>query len=320
MSQRIALLSNPRSERNKKGMSEIEALAASDPDIIHLRLSPDHWLDAALEALDGQPIGLWICNSGDGTVQGLLTRLLADPQRWPLRYFAIVPRGMANMTAADCGLRRRDARHLANMIATWRAGKLDPYIAARRVLKVDYRDHRAVVRGMFFGAAGISDAIRLCTSSVHDKGFKGEWSHAVTLASILWSAVTSGLEAAGFHGRHVRLRIDRGEPLDEELLLLLCTTLDRLVLRSRPFWNTGNAPVRFTRIAAPAKGLASNAWRILYGREPRRLSETRYRSCGADQVDLWLDEPFTVDGEFFEPLSSRPVHITAPDTVRFVRF
>lgn len=320
MSEKIALLSNPKSERNKKGMAEIDALAEADPDIIHIHLSPDHWLDEALERLEGERIGLWVCNSGDGTVQGLLTRLLAGPRRWPIPYFAIVPRGMANMTAADCGLRRRSAKHVQQMISTWRAGELDRYVAKRRVLTVDYRDNHLPVCGMFFGAAGISDAIKLCTGTVHGKGFKGEWSHAVTLASILWSAATKGLEAAGIHGRHVRLRIDRGEPLDEHLLVLLCTTLDHLVLRSRPFWNTGNAPVRFTRITAPAKGLVSNAWRVLYGKEPRRLSETRYRSCGAKQVDLWLDEPFTIDGEFFEPLSSRPVRISAPNSVPFVRF
>lgn len=320
MNGKIVLISNPKSERNKRGMAEIKTLAAGLPDLIHLQLSHDYWLDQALASLNGQEIGLWICNSGDGTVHGLLSRLLREPERWPIPYFAILPRGMANMTAADCGLRKRTATHLQSMLDVYRDGGLDTYVSPRKVLQVDYHDREPAQFGMFFGAAGIYDAIQLCKGEVHQKGFKGEWSHAVTLAQILWTAATRGLATAGIAGRDIRLRIDGGERLDERLLVVLCTTLERLVLRSRPFWNTGDAPFKFTRIADPAQALVRNAWRILYGGEPRRLDEDSYRSCGAQKLELWLNEPFTIDGEFFTPVPTRPVRITATGPVRFVRY
>lgn len=317
---RIVLINNPKSERNKKGMAEIEALVTGMPDLLSITLEPGYWLDEALADLEGEEIGLWICNSGDGTVHGLLSRLLREPKRWSIPYFAILPRGMANMTAADCGMTKRSARHLNAMIECYLDGKLDAHIAKRRVLKVDYHDLEPVQFGMFLGAAGIYDAIQLCTGEVHGKGIKGEWSHAVTLFKILVAAATKGLSAVGIVGRDIRLRIDHGEPIDERLLVLLCTTLDRLVLRSRPFWNTSTAPLKLTRIADPARHLVRDAWRILYGGEPRRLSEKTYRSCGTSHVEVWLNEPFTIDGEFFTPVATRPVRISADSSVNFVRF
>ena len=320
MTGKIVLINNPKSERNKKGMAEIEAMTGGMADVKSIDLAPGYWLDEVLADLEGEEIGLWICNSGDGTVHGLLSRLLRAPERWPIPYFAILPRGMANMTAADCGLRKRSATHLYRLIETYRADGLESFVTPRRVLKVDYHDGEPAQFGMFMGAAGIYDAIQLCTGSVHDKGIKGEWSHAVTLAKILWAGATKGLPAIGIEGRQVRLRVDQEEMQDERLLLVLCTTLDQLVLRSRPFWNYGKAPFKFTRIADPAKGLVTNTWRILYGGEPRRLAEKTYRSCGAQSVELWLNEPFTIDGEFFTPIPTRPVRISADQSVRFVRF
>lgn len=320
MTERIVLINNPKSERNKKGMAEIEALVAGYANLRSIMLEPGYWLDQAMADLAGEEIGLLICNSGDGTVHGLLGHLLRTPGQWQIPYFAILPRGMANMTAADCGLKHRTARHLNALIETYLAGDLEPFVAERRVLRVDYHDQEPDQYGMFLGAAGIYDAIQLCTGEMHSRGFKGEWSHAATLAKILWVAATKGLAAAGIHGRDIRLRIDQGEVLDERLLLLLCTTLDRLVLRSRPFWQTNDAPFKFTRITDPAKGLVRDAWRILYGGEPRRLDEDTYRSCGARGLDLWLNEPFTIDGEFYTPVATRPVRISADQSIRFVRF
>jgi diacylglycerol kinase (ATP) len=58
---------------------------------------------------------------------------------------------------------------------------------------------------------------------------------------------------------------------------------------------------------------------VLYGDDaPRNLPED-YQSGGADRLELWLDAPFTIDGEFFTPARDRPVVITADETIRFVR-
>jgi hypothetical protein len=102
-------------------------------------------------------------------------------------------------------------------------------------------------------------------------------------------------------------------------LILFATSLDQLVLRSRPFWGAGAKPIRHTRISYPPKGLIRKAPRILYGSDDRRLPEDDYRSGGALRLELRLDAPFTIDGEIFTPSRDRPVIVTADETIRFVR-
>ena len=316
---RIGLISNPRSERNKGGMERIRRRVSGVPEIIHRELSPELTLEAILAELADAGVSVLVCNSGDGMVQAAMTALLEHRNFERLPPLAIWPRGMANMTAADCGLKSRRWPAMERLLEAVRRDRLQEITVRRNVLSVDYRDNAPAQRGMFLGALGIYDAIRICTGSVHKHGFKGEWSHAVTLAGLLLGSMLKGLGSLGIDGHDIRLRIDQGERQDERLLLLLCTTLDRLVLGSRPFWQIESGPVRFTRISYPPLGLVRNAWRILYGGEPRRLPETHYRSCGARQVEFWLDEPFTIDGEFFEPLPTRPVRVTAFEHLDFLR-
>jgi hypothetical protein len=76
--------------------------------------------------------------------------------------------------------------------------------------------------------------------------------------------------------------------------------------------------VRFTSIAYDAPGIVRNTRRILYGGDVRGLP-AGFDSIGAGRIELSLDGPFTIDGQFFEPTPGRPLVLTAPGTIRFVR-
>ncbi len=316
---RIGLLSNPKSEGNKRGMAALEVLVEESPEILHRRFVPAEGFAPPLAAMAEAGAELLVVNSGDGTVHGVLTELLAHRPFEHLPTIAILPRGMANMTAADCGLRGKDAATLVRLLRACRVGKLDQHLVRRHVLKVDYAEGGVAPRGMFMGAAGIVDVIRHVTGRLHSRGIKGEWSHAAAIVGLLAGATVKGYEALGLEPHDVGLVIDNGERVDERLLLLIATTLDRLVLKSRPFWATGGKPVRYTRIAHPPARLIRNAHRVLYGDDAPRALPEDYRSGGADRLELWLDAPFTIDGEFFTPTPERPVVVTADETIRFVR-
>ena len=316
---RIGLLSNPKSEGNRKGMPRLEAMLRDCPEILHHRFSPEEGFAPPLAAMAEAGVELLIVNSGDGTVHGVLTELLANRPLAPLPLLAILPRGMANMTAADCGLEGKDAATLERLLRTCREGRLDAHLVTRHVLKVDYADDRTAPRGMFIGAAGIVDVICHVTGKLHTRGIKGEWSHAAAIVGLLVGTLIKGYEALGLRPHDVGLRVDGGARVDERLLILIATTLDRLVLKSRPFWATDGKPVRHTRIAHPPERLIRSARRVLYGPDAPRALPDDYRSGGAERLELWLDGPFTIDGEFFTPAPDRPVVVTADETVRFVR-
>lgn len=313
---RIGLVSNARSERNKAGLADLDAAIRARPEIRHLRFDGQRPLTDLLHELAG--IELLVVNAGDGTVQGVLTSLLEDRPLEPLPLVAILPRGMANMTAADVGLKGRKPDTLQRLLSATDQPTLAPHILERRILRVDgIRDWPAQC-GMFFGAAGIYEAIRICTGQVHTLGLKGELSHGVTLGWLLLNAAFRGLDAVGIHGHDIGVSADGSPAVVERRLLVLATTLDKLVLGSRPFWSTHGRPVRFTSIAYDAPGIVRQARRILYGGDERDLP-AGFDSLGAERIELTLDGPFTIDGQFFDPTPGRPLILTAPDTVRFVR-
>lgn len=315
-----AVLSNPLSERNKKGMADIEACLAGRADVLHRVFEPGMDLRAVLAELAGQGVGLVVLNSGDGLVHGLLGALFearAYPTPPPV---AILPRGMTNMTAADVGLGGRSPRHLARLLEVARRGELERHLVRRRVLKVTFDPARPPERGMFLGAAGICDAIRLTTGKVHGTGLKGAWANSVTLAAVLGRAVFRGVGATGLGGEAIGLGLDGGPVETRPRAVVLATTLDRMVLGSRPFWNTGGeGTMHFTAIDHPPQGLVRHARAILYGGKDRRLPDPPFQSRDVRRLELRLARPFTIDGEFFEPAPGASVVVTAEEEVRFVK-
>jgi diacylglycerol kinase (ATP) len=315
----IAVVSNPRSEHNKRGMADIEACLAGRPGVIHVRFEPGMDLVEVTADLAARGTRLLVTNSGDGLVHGLLGALFqggAFPTTPPL---ALLPRGMANMTAADVGLGSRGADTLARVLDAARRGDIERHLVRRRVLKIEYDPAKPAERGMFFGAAGIYDAVQLTTGRMHGAGLKGAWANAATLLTVLGRAVTRGVASLGLGGEAVGIGLD-GDPVDTRpRALVLATTLDRLVLGSRPFWNPGAGPVHFTAFDHPAAGLVRHARRILYGGKRRQLPDPPYRSRDASRVELRLERPFTIDGEFFQAPPGSPVVVTAEEEVRFVK-
>ena len=316
---RLGVLSNPKSEGNRRGMAAVTANLDRHPEVLHRRFVPEDGFGPPLAAMAEAGVEVLVVNSGDGTVHGVLTELLANRPFEKLPLLAILPRGMANMTAADCGLKGKDAATLERLLGACREGPIAPHLLTRHILRVDYADGRVAPRGMFMGAAGIVDVIRHVTGKLHTRGIKGEWSHAAAILGLLAGTVFKGYEALGLRPHEVGISIDGAARRDERLLILIATTLDQLVLKSRPFWGADGKPVRHTRIAHPPRRLIRSARRVLYGDDAARALPEDYQSGGALRLELWLDAPFTIDGEFFTPSADRPVVVTADETIRFIR-
>ena len=316
---KIAMLSNPLSQRNRAGLQRIEEVIAGRPDLRHVLFEPGMNLQALLAELAAWECGLIILNSGDGLVHGVLGALFlggAFPTPPPL---ALLPRGMTNMTAADVGLGGRDPATLRRLLAVVDRGEVERHLVRRHVLKVEYDPERPGERGMFFGAAGVYDGIHLCTGSIHTRGLTGSWASTTTILAILARALLRGVEGTGIGGDEIEVSVDGGPWTTGPRALILATTLDRLVLGTRPFWNNGGEPIHFTVFAHPPKGIVGYARQILFGGKTRDLPDPPFHSRSARRVELRLDRPFTIDGEFFRAPPGVPVVITADEEVRYLK-
>lgn len=322
---RIGVITNPGSQKNKAGFDEMRRLLDEQPNVDHVVLDRITDIPAILARFAAAGIDVLAVGGGDGTVQAVLTELFGKRPFKQVPLLAVIPRGMTNMIAADVGVARRGVRATPGALARLVAASPAALAAAterRHILRAENVLDREPQYGMFFGGAGIPRAIDACRSKVHPLRIKSDSAAAVTLAGLLGSWLLGrgkdARHASGiFYGDRITVTLDDSPPETLEALIILATTLDRLILRSRPFWG-GGGPLRFTSIAYPPRGLLRYARRILYGGEPRRLPPG-YRSRASHRAALAMDCPFTLDGEMFRPEPGRALILTAADEARFVR-
>ncbi|WP_040488128.1 diacylglycerol kinase family protein [Fodinicurvata sediminis] len=314
------LVSNPLSQQNKQGMDQLEAAVDAFPGLHYERLDHFEDLPAALDRLAAAGVELLLVNGGDGTVQAVMTEVL-ERRPWgetpPV--FGLLHGGMTNMTAVDVGLRGKPHRGLARLRKRLADGNLDSALCRRYVLRLEGALNTPPQRGMFFGAAAIYQAIQLCRTEVHPLKIEADWAAGLTLARLLGGWVFGGKSREAIRGETITAAFDQGASETRRELLAIATTLDRLVVGSRPFWNQQGEPLRYTSICYPPKGLLRHSLKVLYGGNERRLPKDCYRSRGADSVELELEGPFTLDGQFHEPDPQRPLRVSAPDSLDFVK-
>jgi diacylglycerol kinase (ATP) len=315
---KVGLLSNPRSERNRRGLDDVHAAGARRPDVLHERVGEGREIVEILRGFERREVGLLVVNGGDGTVQRVLTALLEERPFESVPAVAILPRGMANMTAGDVGLRGRTAGALRRLLNCAGSGDLERHLVERPVLRVENAQGAPPQRGMCFGAAGMCDVIGWVGDRIHSLGLKGEWAHGAALAGLLLRLLLGRLPDGVLQGHELSVALDDRPAVRSRHFLVLATTLERLVLGSRPFWNEGDRPIRYSSIAHPPAGLVRRAKQVLYGPDRSRLPDS-YFSRGVSRIELVLKSRFTIDGEMFEPAADRPLVLTAADRIRLVR-
>lgn len=317
---RIGLISNVCSERNKRGMEAIDRVVAGLPGVRHEKICAVDGLPDILAAFAADGVRVIAINSGDGTIHAALTVLLENrpfPETPPV---CVLMGGMANMTGADVAPKAKADAVLRRLGAIVEDGTIERHLIRRHVLRLKNIVGQPPQRAMFFGAAGIVEAIRLCKTEMHARGLSATWANWATLLKMLGGRVVPGKGERREIGAEMAVALDDAPAIDGRRLLVLATTLDRLILGSRPFWNTGSGPLRWTEIADPPRRLLLNAPGVLYGRSDRSIKDQSYLSRGVQRVSLALDGPFTLDGQFFTAERRNPLIITADDRVAFVKF
>jgi hypothetical protein len=173
---------------------------------------------------------------------------------------------------------------------------------------------------MFFGAAGICRAIQSCRRKLHPYGLNSDIASALTLAgSVVRLLSGRGGEDQICRGDEIGIALDNGNFASHSCLLLLATTLERLLLGSRPFWTNTPGPLHFSYISYPPKRLGLYVPRLLYGGPHRTLPAESYFSQDATSIRLKLDGPFTLDGEFFEAEPNKEIVLSGDERANFVR-
>lgn len=317
---KVGIITNPRSHRNKRGLEILKRAVAGRTDVHHAVLGQVSDIPEILRDFASREVGLLAIVGGDGTVQATLTGLFGGRPFEVLPTLAVFPGGRTNLIAANAGVRFRRGRGMSRLLELAGGEGLGDYVTERRIVRIDNVSGTGSQYGMFFGAAGICRAIQRCRHTFHPYGLNSDVASALTLAgSVVRLLSGRGGEDRICRGDRIGIAVDNENIVSRSCLLLLATTLDRLILGSRPFWTERPGPLHFSYITYPPKRLGFHVRRLLYGGPHRKLPAESYFSRDATSVRLKLDDPFTLDGEFYQAEPGKEIVLSGHDRAGFVR-
>lgn len=307
---RVLLLSNPNARQVRKRAPLLDALQRAG--------KVETLWTGAPEALRGilaraQPCAddLLVLNGGDGTVQTTLTELagMLPMSRWPR--LAVLPGGTTNMTAFDISGRVSYGRAVTKLDEAIDA-PVRAFVRRRHLLRV-LTPGEPTRYGFAFGAGAVVNGVQYCREEILRRGGSDEWASGLTL---LRGSVGIARRDPRFTG-NTRARIEFTDAtVSGQWLILLASTLDRMIMGIRPYWGDRSGPMHFTWIRSDARNFLGRLPQIVTGGRGLR-AEDGYASRDLSCLALELEGQYTIDGEIF-PTPSGPLSLAAVGPIDFI--
>lgn len=317
---RIGMISNANSGANRKHLQQLNAIVAKQPAILHRITANAGEIPAVLEEFNAQPINILAINGGDGTTAEVFTRLLRNHAWQTLPLFILLPGGTTNMNVGDVGI-RGDLRKAVNKLCAWLAGsEQPPEIRQRSIIKVVPGDKALPVYGMFMGAGAIIQGIEYCHEKIHSRGVGNEIGPGLAMARTVWGILRR--DPRFIQPVNARVILDNPpDTIEQRMLLLLVSSLERLFLGMRPYWGTESGGLHCSMIREDASHFMRTLPSLLRGQPTRRVTpQAGYRSHNIDALTLQMNATLTLDGEMYHiDEQTGPASISDGGKLDFIR-
>ena len=295
-------MNNPLSGGNRRGLNKIrEAAAAAQPEVLQREVQTPSDVSQTLADFARREVNILVVNGGDGTVQAALTAISHECFFETKPTLAVLPSaGTTSMIAGDVGLKGSRMSALQKLFSWARTNNDGATIIQRPVLKVQMPSLKAPIYGMFFGTAAIYQATHFCLQKVHTRGVRGEIAAGVAMARFLWAVVLKDRNVVS--SVPITIGLNQNAPQQQNYLLVLITTLQRLFLGLRPFWGSQPKPLHYTAVDAHHRHFLQALPSAMRGQKSRHLTPANgYISQNIDEAQLTLDSGFNLDGELYKP-------------------
>ncbi len=256
-------------------------------------------------------------SSGDGTVQAALTHVVQSG-RWAERpRICILPHGTTNLSAGDIGFQRRAISAQAAFITSLPQAKTK----TRHSLHVINPKTGGPRHGLTFGAGAAATATRHAQVVYNDRGVKGGLASLATIASALGKAAFTTARAGDLSrlDRPCMMQIEPDGDLKQHgpQLMFMATTLNHLFFKTNPFWGERKGPIRATAIPFPVPNIIRWALPLMYGGDDRKVPDSAWSFSG-NGFSIRCEEPYVMDGEFFEGPENGPLRVEAGPAFTFI--
>jgi diacylglycerol kinase (ATP) len=315
---RVGVIINPKSGRGRgKGLALATALQQqnSKADMVVLHTFAE--LYSGLQRFAASGVTDIFISSGDGTIQAIQTWIAESGQFKTLPRLCLLPHGTTNMTAADLGFKRKSIDAQAQFIAA----PIAQETRSRHTVRVVNPKDRGPLHGMFFGTGAVSEATRYCQVAFNDKGVGGNLATFATLASALGKTMffkANPQDPNRFDKPYnITLKTDGREQCNGPQLLMLATTLDKLILGTKPFWGGATAPLRTTTMPYPVPTIPRWIWPVMFGSETRK-SPPGSTSIACHTCEVTSPTSFVIDGEFYDAPSNAPLRLETGPKIDYI--
>ncbi len=297
---KVGVLSNPLSGANRNGLDPVKKVMAGYSRVLHHKVQTPADIQLALTRFAEQEVDILAVNGGDGTVHALLTALFNRCPFDSLPLLALLPGGTANMLAKDLGLRGSLETAMHRLLGWASTGTADPVVEQRTVLQVQAPGFSEPLFGLFFGTGLIYQAIRFFHDRVKTWGLRGRSAQALILGCYLLALAAKNKDVV--NPVHMDIGLDGKRVAGQQCLLVLISTLEKLILGLRPYWGCEDGALRFTALNAHPRYLLRTILGLACGRNSRHPgTEHGYLSHNAREIELVFRGGFTLDGELYMP-------------------
>jgi len=315
---RAGLIVNPLAGKGSgKGMALAERLGGMPGARAYVLERFEQLRGFLAELAQAQVTDLFI-SSGDGTIQEILTMIAEEkPFGLPPR-IGLLPHGTTNLSANDLGFRPRTVEAQADFLRN-----LPPCeVQQRNTIRCANPGDGKPRHGMFVGTGAVAEATRYCQQAFNAHGVKGQWAVAGTLFTALRKYAFAAPDPADEtrFDRPFPIRVEAGGRVlaDGMQLLQMSTTLDRLVLNTRPFWGGKTGPIRTTVFPYPVPSVMRWMLPVMYGSENRTAPPGSVSFC-SEALSVGSASMFVIDGEFFPPPTDEPLRMETGPLFSFIR-
>lgn len=296
---RAGLLINPRSGQSSgKGLRLAEILRSKTAISIRIMDSFEQ-LPGFLDEFANEGVTDLFISSGDGTVHAIQTELAERKPFRVLPRLGLLPHGTTNMTAADLGFRFKGLQAQADFITSLNAKQM----RERPTLRIANPRDGKPLQGMFLATGAASEATLFCQRAFNARGLKGNWATFATLASAVGRTMftrPNPHDVSRFDRPfHIQVTSDGKKFSDGTQLLMLSTTLEKVVLGARPFWGPKIGPIRTSVFPYPVPSIPRWLLPIMYAGEDRKMPEGAV-SFSSSRLEVTCSASYLIDGQFFE--------------------
>lgn len=315
---RAGLIVNPSAGKGSgKGLALAGKLAA-DPAITVRILERFEQLEGFVNEMLQSDVSDLFISSGDGTIQEILTLLAERRPFTTLPSITLLPHGTTNLSANDIGFRSHSLDAQAAFLKSLDARD----VCTRHTIRCANPGDGKVRHGMFVGTGAVAVATRYCQQAFNEHGIKGQWAVAGTLFTALRKYIFAPPdpqdESRFDRPYHITVEADGKRLAEGPQLLQMSTTLERLVLNTRPFWGGKSAAIRTTVFPYPVPSVTRWMLPVMYGGEHRTPPPNSVSFC-SNALDVTSSVMFVIDGEFFPPPADAPLRLETGPLFSFVR-